>query len=111
MISPRPRNITDIRSWFGLVNQVACAFSMAERMQPFREPLKSGARFESSSELDAIYSMSPRTQPSKKSSGASAPSTSPNRPASLYGLVDRRHRLLATPTALQVQANPSLLLH
>ena len=28
---PEPRNITDVRSWFGLVNQVAYAFSMAER--------------------------------------------------------------------------------
>ena len=33
---PTPRNITDVRSWFGLLNQVAYAFSMAERMLPFR---------------------------------------------------------------------------
>ena len=52
---PQPRNITDIRSWFGLVNQVAYAFSMAERMQPFRRLLKSGERFEWTAELEDIF--------------------------------------------------------
>ena len=52
---PRPRNVTDVRSWFGLVNQVSYAFSMAERMQPFRRLLKSGVRFEWSSELESIF--------------------------------------------------------
>lgn len=37
---PTPKNITDVRSWFGLVNQVAYAFSMSETMLPFRELLK-----------------------------------------------------------------------
>ena len=37
---PTPKNLTDVRSWFGLVNQVSYAFSMAERMQPFRQLLK-----------------------------------------------------------------------
>jgi hypothetical protein len=37
---PTPRNITDVRSWFGLVNQVFYAFSMAEKMLPFRQLLK-----------------------------------------------------------------------
>ena len=32
---PTPQNITDIRSWFGLVNQVSYAFSMADKMLPF----------------------------------------------------------------------------
>jgi len=52
---PQPRNITDVRSWFGLVNQVAYAFSMAERMQPFRKLLKSGERFQWSMELEDIF--------------------------------------------------------
>ncbi|KAJ8373500.1 hypothetical protein SKAU_G00040800 [Synaphobranchus kaupii] len=52
---PQPRNVTDIRSWFGLVNQVAYTFSMAERMQPFRKLLKSGERFEWSPELEDIF--------------------------------------------------------
>ena len=37
---PIPKNITDIRSWFGLINHVSYAFSMASRMLPFRELLK-----------------------------------------------------------------------
>ena len=37
---PEPRNITDVSSWFRLVNQVAYAFSMPERMHPFRKLLK-----------------------------------------------------------------------
>ena len=52
---PEPRNITDVRSWFGLVNQVAYAFSMAERMLPFRKLLKNGERFTWSPELDDIF--------------------------------------------------------
>ena len=32
---PTPKNITDVRSWFGLVNQVSYAFSMADKMLPF----------------------------------------------------------------------------
>ena len=36
---PTPKNIHDIRSWFGLVNQVAYAFSQAQTMSPFRDLL------------------------------------------------------------------------
>ena len=36
---PTPKNIHDIRSWFGLVNQVAYAFSQAQMMSPFRDLL------------------------------------------------------------------------
>ena len=36
---PTPRNATDIRSWFSLVNQVAYAFAVADHKQPFRELL------------------------------------------------------------------------
>ena len=42
---PKPTNITDIRSWFGLVNQVSYAFSATECMLPFRELLKPGSTF------------------------------------------------------------------
>jgi len=34
-----PKNITDIRSWFGLVNQLAYAFAQATVMAPFRDLL------------------------------------------------------------------------
>ena len=32
---PTPQSLTDIRSWFSLVNQVSYAFSMADTMLPF----------------------------------------------------------------------------
>ena len=36
---PSPSNITDMRSWFGLVNQVAYSFSRTQEMAPFRDLL------------------------------------------------------------------------
>ena len=42
---PTPANLTDARSWFGLVNQVAWAYSVSPIMQPFRDLLKSKAEF------------------------------------------------------------------
>ena len=42
---PTPKNITDVRSWFGLINQVSYTFSMTDRMLPFRELLKPGTPF------------------------------------------------------------------
>ena len=38
---PTPKDITGIRSWFGLVNQVAYTFMQTEAMAPFRELLSS----------------------------------------------------------------------
>ena len=52
---PEPRIITDVRSWFGLVNQVAFAFSMSERMHPFRKLLNMGDHFTWSPELKDIF--------------------------------------------------------
>ena len=52
---PTPRNITDMRSWFGLLNQVAYAFSVAERTSPFRHLLKPDTPFIWTSELDALF--------------------------------------------------------
>ena len=37
---PIPQSITDIRSWFGLIRQVAYAHSISEQLAPFRELLK-----------------------------------------------------------------------
>ena len=42
---PAPKNLTDVRSWFGLVNQVSYTFSMAKMMLPFRQLLKPGIPF------------------------------------------------------------------
>ena len=52
---PTPQNITDMRSWFGLLNQVAYAFSVAEHMQPFRHLLKPGTLFQWTPELDKLF--------------------------------------------------------
>jgi len=38
---PKSKDITGVRAWFGLVNQVAYAFAQAEVMAPFRDFLKS----------------------------------------------------------------------
>ena len=35
-----PKNISGVRAYFGLVNQVAYAFAMREEMQPFRHLLR-----------------------------------------------------------------------
>ena len=43
---PQPKNITDIRSWFGLINKVSYTFSMTEKMLPFRELLKQNQKFD-----------------------------------------------------------------
>ena len=52
---PTPQNITDVRSWFGLINQVSYAFASAARMLPFRNLLKPGNKFEWTPELDRIF--------------------------------------------------------
>ena len=48
---PTPANITDMRAWFGLVNQVSYAFAMTAAMLPFKELLKSSTPFQWSDEL------------------------------------------------------------
>ena len=42
---PAPRNITGIRSWFGLVEQSSYAFSKTSIMEPFQPLLKPKAKF------------------------------------------------------------------
>jgi hypothetical protein len=39
---PKPQNITDARSWFGLVNQVAYTINSSSAMEAFRQLLKPG---------------------------------------------------------------------
>ena len=55
---PTPTNITDIRSWFGLVNQVSYAFASAQRMAPFRNLLKPGILFHWTDELNQLFNKS-----------------------------------------------------
>ena len=52
---PTPKNITGIRSWFGLVNQVAYAFAQAPVMAPFRELLERSKPFYWDDSLDTIF--------------------------------------------------------
>ena len=42
---PRPKDITGIRSWYGLVEQVSYAFAKSELMEPFRELLKKKSEY------------------------------------------------------------------
>ena len=56
---PTPKNITDIRAWFGLVNQVAYSFAQAQVMAPFRELLASKTRlFYWDETMDALFQRS-----------------------------------------------------
>ena len=55
---PRPRDITGVRSWFGLIQQVAYAFSNAEVMLPFRNLLKPSTEFLWTQELQNSFDKS-----------------------------------------------------
>ena len=52
---PVPKSITDIRSWFGLINQVSYTFSMSETMLPFRQLLKPNTKFEWTEKLQDAF--------------------------------------------------------
>ncbi|MEO0563057.1 MAG: reverse transcriptase domain-containing protein [Chloroflexota bacterium] len=52
---PTPGNITDIRSWFGLINQVSYTFASAEKMLPFRSLLNPGTPFTWTQELNDLF--------------------------------------------------------
>ena len=55
---PTPQNITDIRSWFGLVNQVSYYTSMTDKMRPFRDLLKPKMAFYWDQQLQQLFSES-----------------------------------------------------
>ena len=55
---PRPRDITGVRSWFGLIQQVAYAFSNADMMLPFRNLLKPSTDFLWTQELQDSFEIS-----------------------------------------------------
>ena len=58
---PTPQSLTDVRSWFGLVNQVSYAFSMADTMLPFRELLKPSHTFHWDETLHQAFEQSKHT--------------------------------------------------
>ena len=55
---PSPKNITDARSWFGLVNQVAWAYSLSPIMLPFRELVKKNSNFVWNESLEKAFQQS-----------------------------------------------------
>ena len=55
---PTPKDLTGIRSWFGLVEQCSYAFSKTNVMEPFRHLLKSKDKFNWSQELQEAFDKS-----------------------------------------------------
>ena len=55
---PTPKSITDIRSWFGLVNQVSNYAQLRDYMEPFRPFLSPRVAFQWTPELDVAFQQS-----------------------------------------------------
>ena len=55
---PTPRSITDIRSWFGLVNQVSNYAKLTETMEPFRPFLSPKNKFVWNAQLEEAFEKS-----------------------------------------------------
>ena len=55
---PTPKNITDIRSWFGLVNQVSHYSQLRLLMEPFRPFLSPKVEFVWTDELNQLFELS-----------------------------------------------------
>ncbi len=58
---PTPQSLTDVRSWFGLVNQVSYAFSITEAMTPFRDLLKPSSKFKWEDRHQTAFAFSKQT--------------------------------------------------
>ena len=58
---PTPRNILEVKVWYGLVNQVAYCFFKTEIMSLFRHLLSPNAPFEWTDELEAAFAASKET--------------------------------------------------
>ena len=58
MSFPTPKSLTDIRSWFGAVNQISYSFASAPVMAPFRHLLSSKVPFQWDPELQAAFEAS-----------------------------------------------------
>ena len=55
---PRPTNISDVRSWFSLVNQVAHYVRLSDMMVPFKPYLSPKVRFQWNGELEMAFNLS-----------------------------------------------------
>ena len=53
-----PQNLTDVRAWFGTINQISYTFAIAEQMAPFRKLLSSKLPFVWSNELEQAFQAS-----------------------------------------------------
>ena len=54
-IFPVPKTITDARSWFGPVNQLAWAYSLSPIMLPFQDFVKKSSRFSLNQTLEKAF--------------------------------------------------------
>ena len=66
---PPPSDLTSPRSWFGLVNQVAWAYSISPIMQPFRELIKPHNKFFWDDTLNELFELSKKEILSKVKEG------------------------------------------
>jgi len=71
-VTSSSRKHNDARSWFGLVNQVAWAYSIGPIMEPFRELVKANNSFHWDSTLDQLSSESKELLIKKVSEGICA---------------------------------------
>jgi len=55
---PTPSKLTDVRSWFGLVNQVAHYDKLSNIMKPFKHLLSPKTKFEWTAELETAFQKS-----------------------------------------------------
>ena len=55
---PTPTNITDARSWFGLVNQISWVHAISPIMEPFRDLIKPNKKFFWDENLDTLFRQS-----------------------------------------------------
>ena len=55
---PTPKSLTDVRGWFGTINQISYTFAITEQMKPFRALLSSKLPFIWSQELDEAFKSS-----------------------------------------------------
>ena len=57
-IFPTPTNISEVRGWFGLINQVAYSFIKTEHMAPFRHILSQSTPFQWNDDLEVTFKRS-----------------------------------------------------
>ena len=52
---PSPKSLTDIRSWFGAINQISYSFAISQTMLPFRQLLRPQIPFYWNAELESAF--------------------------------------------------------